>query len=143
MGISVKVTPTELPKAEEAPTEALPPIGDEELRVCWEAMAEAMKGELPKLSEQLKEKELRLEGENFFVILVNNSYLDAEIRPHLIRMLTYLRKRSGRPDLNCRVEVVYEEREAVAYSPRDKYEVMSQANPALEEFRIIFPEVDY
>jgi hypothetical protein len=30
----------------------------------------------------------------------------------------------------------------VAYTARDKYDVMVQANPMLENFRILFPEVD-
>ena len=57
-------------------------------------------------------------------------------------MLTYLRRLSHRPQLNCHVEVVYEEHEAVAYSARDKYDVMVQANPMLDNFRVLFSEVD-
>ena len=74
---------------------------------------------------------------------MSNSYIESEIKPYLIRMLTFLRSKSGRPNLNCKTEVVYEEKEAKAYTPRDKYDVMQQANPILETFRIIFPEVDY
>lgn len=106
-------------------------------------MLNAMKEELPKLSEQLKDKKLNIEQEDFFTIEVNNSYLESEIKPHLIRMLTYMRNRSGRPNLNCRIVVVYEEKEAVVYTPRDKYDVMQKSNPALDTFRVLFPEVDY
>lgn len=106
-------------------------------------MLESLGGEMPKLAEMLKGKELRLENEDFFVIIVNSSYAESEIRPNLIRMLTYLRSKSGRPKLNCKVEVVYEEKEKVVYTPRDKYEAMLQRNPALETFRVLFPEVDY
>lgn len=106
-------------------------------------MIEAMKNELPKLAEQLKDKELRMDEEDFFTIIVNNSFIESEIKPHLIRMLTYLRGKSGRPNLNCKTEVVYEEKEAVPYTPRDKYDVMQKSNPALDTFRVLFPEVDY
>ncbi len=144
MGISVKTEPIVAPTVakEVAEEEAAEPLTPESLTAHWEAMREAMGAELPKLAEQLKGRELRLEDEDNFVIVVNNSYAEAEIRPHLIRMLTFLRKRSHRPKLNCRVEVVYEEHEAVAYSARDKYDVMVQANPALDSFRVLFPEVD-
>jgi hypothetical protein len=120
-----------------------PPLNQEGLRQCWDAMIEAMKNELPKLAEQLKDKELRMDEEDFFTIIVNNSFIESEIKPHLIRMLTYLRGKSGRPNLNCKTEVVYEEKEAVAYTPRDKYDVMQKSNPALDTFRVLFPEVDY
>lgn len=143
MGVNVKTTPTatatahaEQPETAEAPTL-------EQLVVCWGEMVEAMRDELPKLAEQLKGRELRLEGDDMFVVVVNNSYLDAEIRPHLLRMLTYMRKRCGRPRLNCRVEVVYEEKEAVAYAPRDKYDAMALKNPTIEKLRELFPDVDY
>ena len=56
-------------------------------------MIEAMKNELPKLAEQLKDKELRMDEEDFFTIIVNNSFIESEIKPHLIRMLTYLTAR--------------------------------------------------
>ena len=143
MGISVKTPTTTAPAAvEQAPQEA-PPLSQEQLAAYWAEMVAAMGAELPKLAEQLKDRELRQESDDMFVIVVNNSYLDAEIRPNLIRMLTYLRKKSGRPLLNCRVEVVYEEHEAVAYLPRDKYDAMVRTNPALENFRVLFPDVDY
>ena len=102
-----------------------------------------MKQEAPKLAEQLQDRELRMDGEDMFVIVVSNSYLDSEIRRYLVRMLTYLRTKSGRPLLNGRVEVEYEEKEAIVYSPRDKYDVMLQDNPALDSFRVLFSEVDY
>ena len=142
MGVIVKTTPpTAAPIATEQP-EAEPPTL-EQLEGYWGEMLEAMKGELPKLAEQLTGRELRMEGEDMFVVVVNNSYLDAEIKPHLLRMLTYLRKRCGRPRLNCRVEVVYEEKEAVAYAPRDKYDAMALKNPTIEKLRELVPDVDY
>lgn len=142
MGISVKLTPPAPPAVEQPPAEA-PPLTLEQLKTYWGEMLEAMKQEAPKLAEQLHDRELRMEGEDMFVIEVSNSYLDSEIRRYLVRMLTYLRTKSGRPLLNGRVEVVYEEKEAIVYSPRDKYDVMLQDNPALDSFRVLFSEVDY
>lgn len=131
-------TPT--PQAQ--PAEVLP-LDEAGLHGCWDAMLEELKDELPKLVEQLKDKVLRLDGEDLFTVIVNNSYIESEIKPHLIRMLTYLRGKTGRPNLNCKIEVVYEQKETKAYTPHDKYEVMLQSNPDLETFRIYFPEIDY
>jgi len=72
-------------------------------------MLEALKGEFPKLYDHLKDKELRIDEEDHFTILVSNSFVESEIKQYLIRMLTYLRSKSGRPNLNCKIEVVYEE----------------------------------
>ena len=141
-GLSVK-TSQPVPAAVESVPQDAPPVTQQQLEEYWGDMLEAMKDEFPKLAEQLAGRELRMEEEDLFVVVVNNSYLDAEIRPRLLRMLTYLRKRSRRPKLNCRVEVVYEEHEAVAYAPRDKYDAMVQKNPHLERFRELFPELDY
>jgi hypothetical protein len=142
--VSIKATQASAPVA--APQSHGPqnqPLDEKGLQQCWDAMLNAMKEELPKLSEQLKDKKLNIEQEDFFTIEVNNSYLESEIKPHLIRMLTYMRNRSGRPNLNCKIVVVYEEKEAVVYTPRDKYDVMQKSNPALDTFRVLFPEVDY
>jgi hypothetical protein len=121
---------------------ALPPLDDDSLGKCWNAMLEAFAAKEPKLVDTLKNRVVRLDGEDHFVIEVGNSFVEAEIRPHLMEILEWMRSASGHKLLNCRIEVVYEEREAVVYAPRDKYEVMSKTNPVLETFRILFPEVD-
>ena len=142
MGVSIKTASTPQPPAQEAHTQPLP-LTDDTLRQYWDDMLQAMQDTLPKLAEQLRGRQLRIEDDENFAIEVNNSYLDAEIRPHLLRMLTYLRRRCGRPMLNCHVEVVYEQTEALAYTPRDKYDAMAQHNPTIEKLRELFPDVDY
>ena len=143
MGITVKTTPIEVKPLPPTATEPLPPLTITELQQHWQAMVQAMQKDLPQLSEQVKDRELRVDGDDHFIVVVPNNYVETEIKTHLIRMLTYLRNRSGRQDLNCHVVVEYEEHETVAYTPRDKYDVMSEANPNLETLRIILPEVDY
>ncbi len=144
-GISVKtsaVTSADLASLKPH-AEHLPPLTLEELKPLWQEMLDRMKEEHPKLVGILKERELRMDGDEHFVIVVNNSFLESEIKPHLIQMLEILRSLAQRPLLNCSVLVEYEEREAIIYHPRDKYDVMYAANPTLAEFRKLFPEVDY
>lgn len=119
-----------------------PPLTEEDLKALWAEMLEEMAKKTPKLAEQLKDRPLRLEEEDQFVIEVNSSYMDAEIRPHLIPMLTFMRQKGRRKNLNCRMEVVYEEHEATIYYARDKYDVMVKENPELERFRVLFPDVE-
>ena len=144
-GISVKtsaVTSADLASLKPH-AEHLPPLTLEELKPLWQEMLDQMKEEHPKLVGILKERELRMDGDEHFVIVVNNSFLESEIKPHLIQILEILRSLAQRPLLNCSVLVEYEEREAIIYHPRDKYDVMHAANPTLAEFRKLFPEVDY
>lgn len=144
-GISVKttsVTPADLASLKPH-AEHLPPLTAEELKPLWQEMLDRMKEEQPKLVGILKDRELRMDGDEHFVIVVNNSFLESEIKPYLIPMLEILRSLAQRPLLNCSVLVEYEEREAVIYHPRDKYDVMTATNPKLAEFRKLFPEVDY
>ena len=144
-GISVKtsaVTSADLASLKPH-AEHLPPLTLDELKPLWQEMLDRMKEEHPKLVGILKEQELRMDGDEHFVIVVNNSFLESEIKPHLIPMLEILRSLAQRPLLNCSVLVEYEEREAIIYHPRDKYDVMYAANPTLAEFRKLFPEVDY
>lgn len=139
--LSIKMNPDEvvtpLPEAVK-----LPPMEQEALEESWKSMLDFFAEREPKLVESLKGRTIRLEGEDFFVIEVGNSYVEAEIRPHLRDMLEQMRAISGHKLLNCKVEVVYEEKEAKIYAPRDKYQVMAKENPVLETFRILFPEVD-
>ena len=66
-----------------------------------------------------------------------------EIKPHLVGLLSMLRREMNRPQLNCSIEVEWEEKEAVIYTPRDKYDALSAKNPVLGMFKVLFPEVDY
>lgn len=147
--ISIKdVAPKDTPAAN-TPTDVVeaPPLDLERLQTIWNEMVEDFghsdKKEFQKLATQLNNRPLEIEGEDQFVIIVSNSFLESEIKSFLIQMLSSLRQKSQRPKLNCRIKVVYEEKKSVAYSPRDKYDVMQQANSALDTFRILFPEVDY
>lgn len=142
-GISVKMDPSEPLRGSMVPPEPdLPPITLEELKSCWLKALDQIALSQPQAAETLRHKELRIDGENHFNIVVNSDYTSAEIKPLLVSILATLRSLSKRPLLNCSTKVEHIERESKPYTARDKYEVMSQTNPSLETFRILFPEVD-
>lgn len=142
-GISVKVGQPETPHDTMAPPEPdLPPITLEELKSCWLKALDQIAPGQPQAAESLRHKELRIESDNHFNIIVNSDYTAAEIKPLLASILAILRTLTKRPILNCSTKVEYIEKESKPYTARDKYEVMSQTNPSLETFRILFPEVD-
>ena len=119
-----------------------PPLTQEALKALWDEMLEELAKDAPWLAEQLSGRPLHFESEDQFVVEVNSSYMDAEIKPRLIAMLTFMRQKGRRKNLNCKVEVVYEEHEATVYYARDKYDVMTKENPELERFRVLFPDVE-
>lgn len=129
------------------------PLTLESLNQYWAEMVHAVEGELPTLAQHLKGLNLRqveddqaepgTDKGDMFVVEVESNYAESEIKPYLLRILTYLRNKSGRPMLNCRIEIVMPEEEAVAYLPRDKYEVMLEANPVLAKLHVFFPDIDF
>lgn len=133
-------------EAAAAPAAAQPveerPITQELLEQYWAEAMTRLEADQPKAVASIRDRKLRLTEPDLFVVEVPNSFITAEVKPHVMTLLTLLRQRSGRPNLNCKFEVVYEQQEAVVYSARDKYDVMSQANPMLATFKVLFPEVD-
>lgn len=140
--VSVKLSAIAAPVRAAAPAEAKP-IDQQLLEQYWAQAMEHFEAEWPKTVASVRGRKLRLEDPDSFVVEVPNSFITAELKPRLMQLLEYLRPLAGRPALNCRCEVVYEEvQEALVYSARDKYDVMSQANPMLATFKVLFPEVD-
>lgn len=119
------------------------PINQQLLEQYWADAMDHFEPDWPKMVASVRTRKLRIEDPDNFVVEVPNSFITAEVKPHLMQLLDFLRRRSGRPELNCRCQVVYEEtKEAVIYSARDKYDVMLNANPMLATFKVLFPEVD-
>lgn len=147
-GISIKPTEPVAPATVAAmvgaePQKDQPPLTLDLLKPHWEKALQQLRTDQPKLAETLGSRELRVDGEDYFLIVVNNSYTESEIKPHLVQLLGLLRKAMERPKLNCGIEVEWEEKEAVIYTPRDKYDALSAKNPVLGMFKVLFPEVDY
>ncbi|MBO7576907.1 MAG: hypothetical protein J6T03_05505 [Bacteroidales bacterium] len=141
-GISLKIDPIYKPVQKEEPKPAME-MNQENLEKIWAQLLDHLKESDPNLWETLQNRAVRYQGDNNFAVVVNNSFYEAEIKLHLIEMLTFLRNVSGQPLLNCHVEVEQVEHEALIYHPRDKYDTMLKSNPALEHFRVLFPDVDY
>ena len=114
-----------------------------QLEQLWNETVEHIAAKDAMLAGHLREAKVRMEEDDNFSVEVVSNFAQSEIKPHLLRILTYMRTRCGCPKLNCHIEVVYVEREAVAYTPRDKYDVMLATNPILATFKVIFPDVDY
>lgn len=118
------------------------PIDQQLLEQYWAEAMDHFEPQLPKIVAAIRNQKLQLDGPDQFKVNMPNYFVVAEARPHVMQLLEFLRQRAGRPNLNLEFNVVYEEREAVVYSARDKYDVMAEANPMLATFKVLFPEVD-
>lgn len=140
--ISVKLSPNDVAVLPQEATVLQPPLSQERLEEVWKLMLTSIAEVEPRLFEHLKDRKVKMVEEDVFELYVDNSYIESEIKMHLIRMLTYLRKKSGRPELNCLIKIVVVEKESRPYSARDKYDAMVKENKVLETMRIIFPDVE-
>ena len=117
------------------------PLTNETISMYWQRLIE-FKKELPeRIHNSMVEAQPRIEGQ-MIILHTKNAYLEVELRPYMVELLEWLRRASGMPDLNCSVEVEYEQTEAKAYSAVDKYQVMSEENPRLHDLRKLLPDID-
>lgn len=134
-------TPNTVSPVESQP---LPPLNQEELKSLWAEAVESLRETEPDAFRLLNHCEVRAAADShLFTIVADTSLFDQEFRPFKVKVLEWMRSHSHRPQLNCQVIVEHVEREKVIYAPHDKYEAMLAANPTLETFRVLFPEIDY
>ena len=115
------------------------PLTQEDLVRYWNVAAEELKLTL------LMEKGVPRIGEHSGCIEIDaqSTYFHEDFKPHRIDVMELLRKKSGMPMLECKVNPLYIEKDEVLYSPQEKYKAMLQTNPKLVELRKIFPQIDY
>lgn len=114
------------------------PLTQEELDLYWQQTADELQ------LQNLMEKGKPRVGEHGRIeIDALSTYFFDDFKPHRINVMESLRKKSGMPLLDCKVNPLFVEKDDVAYSPQDKYKAMLQVNPKLVELRKLFPQIDY
>ena len=119
-----------------------PPLTQQSLQEAWQHLLDDLAASNPDLHRLLDGREVRLAKDDFIQIVGDSTHLKEELRPHQVALFQTLRTATRRPALNGEVIVEYVERETVPYAPRDKYEALVAANPVLETFHVLFPEID-
>ncbi len=115
------------------------PLTQEDLERYWNEAADELQLSLlmEKGKPRLSEHSGRIE------IDAQSVYFHDDFKPHRIDVMELLRKKSGMPMLECKVNPLFIEKDDVIYSPQDKYKAMLQTNPQLAELRKLFPQIDY
>lgn len=117
-------------------------LTQEVLEKLWADCAESQRGD-EKCHAAMRGRKLLLKDQNNFDIILSNLYQEEELAPYKTRILTALREASGHEFLQWRAIVAKQQTERVAYQPREKYEAMLKANPAMADMRKLFPDIDY
>lgn len=113
------------------------------LEELWGQLIDHLKDD-PVVHELLADKRVELKNNNLFHIVVNNLYFDTLLKPHQMKILSFLRQQTNNEQLQYKL--ILDEsvkQETVAYQPREKFEEMSKRNPAMLELRKIFQNIDF
>ena len=115
------------------------PLTQDDLGRYWDetaaelGLADLMKEGLPHLADHPGQIEIDAQ----------TTWFNEEFKPHRIDVMEALRRKSGMPMLDCKVNPLFVAKDEVIYSPTDKYNAMLQQNPKLLELRKLFPMIDY
>lgn len=130
---------TEMPKVEVHTIKAeVSELTQSDLERYWNETAEElglvdlMKNATPKLGEGVGKIEVDAETTWFY----------DDFKPHKIDVMELLRKKTGMPLLDCKVNPLFVEKGKKIYSATDKYAEMLKRNPRLASLRQLFPEID-
>lgn len=142
--ISLKDALANMPKHQKVALEAPTRLEEEKLHRFWDEMvAKALdKPETHELGELLRDKMVCMEGDDQIVITTINSHFVNQFKEHQVRVLEWLRARTGVRSLTCRIEVRQMEKEKVIYSAPDRYGAMAKVNPVIFQLRKLLPDLD-
>lgn len=120
-------------------------LSNEQLHKFWDELIVKTRAneETKAISDLLIDKVVYMEGDDKIVIDVNNSYFESKLKPFQMRILEWLRKKSGVQSLSYRVNVKEVEHKKSLYSPADRYDALLEKNPTLSKLRSLFPDLEY
>ena len=115
------------------------PLTQEDLDKYWVEAGDALE-----LTDILKNASVHL-GEKVGLIEIDaeTTWFVDEFKPHRIKVLEYLREKSGMTMLDCKVNPLFVGKDEVIYSPDQKYNTMLENNPKIAVLRRLFPQIDY
>lgn len=115
------------------------PLTQEDLERYWNEAAEELK-----LQDLMKDGAVRL-GEQHGTIEIDaqTTYFHEDFKPHKVKVLEVLRKKTCMTMLDCKVNQLFVGKDEVIYSPDEKFKAMLQSNPDMLAMRKLFPSIDF
>jgi len=117
-------------------------LTQQRLEELWNKLIDKHKGD-ETLYELIHDKKVKLVNNNLFNIIVSNMLLDSNLRRYQGAILSFMREQTGNENLKFDTEVQMVQMEAMTYLPDEKYKEMTAINPALQEFRKLFKDIDF
>lgn len=115
------------------------------LHKVWDELVTQMRttADWELVADMLIDKSVSMDGDDVIVIKAANNQFATNFKPYQVKVLDWLRRRTGIQNLTCRVDVVSVQHDTLIYIPDDKYTEMVKQNPSLAELRKLFPDLDY
>jgi hypothetical protein len=115
------------------------PLTQEDLERYWHEVGDELG-----IAELLKDATVYL-GEQHGVIEIDaqTTYFHEDFKSHKIDVIEALRGKSGMRMLDCKVNQLFVGKDELVYSPDEKYKVMVQSNPVMQQMRRLFPSIDF
>lgn len=136
--ISIKLSSVAKPAPPRLQAEVAP-LTDEALRRYWDETAKELG-----LADLMKDGSVHLGEKNgLFEVEAQTTWFHDEFKPHKMEVLELMRKKSGMPMLDCKVNPLFVSKDEVIYSPDQKYNAMLDHNPNLMGLRRLLPNIDY
>lgn len=115
-----------------------PPLTENALQQYWNETAEELQ-----LQELMQQAEVHLSDQiGHIEIIATSVTFHEDFKPHRIDIMEGLRRRSHMPMLDCNVKPLFVTKDALPYTPNEKYLDMLKKNPQLENLRKLFPQID-
>jgi len=115
--------------------ESQPPLTSGLLKTIWVDFAETLKTDQPRLYNTLITQIPELGTDQKVLVRLNNTLQEKAIRSIQAELNSYLRKRTGNPDLEISTEVPDQPLQKKLYTQQEKYNHLQKKNPDLDLFR--------
>lgn len=136
-GVSIKqmaATTAEIPVLQKE----VEPLTQERVEVLWQQVGEALG-----IADLTASAKPELQEHSHILLHAQTTLFSNDFKPHKMDVVQWLREQTGLRMLDCSVKVRYVEKDALPYSPDDKYQYMLKQNPNLAMLRQLFPQIDY
>ena len=114
------------------------PVSEDDLNRCWMEYALALPREQTALSKRMQVKQLKLNDDLSFTLLVDNKLSEDEYKALAPDLLSYMRRKLHNGRLNMNVVVDDKPSDVRVYGRTERYEMMAAKNEALQQLRETF-----
>lgn len=94
------------------------------------------------IGDLLADATVTLGQRNNFTITAQTVLFADQFAQHRTDVMQWLRRQTGLPMMDCKVVARYVEKDALPYSPDEKYRYMLEHNPQLARLRRLFPQIE-